>query len=77
MGTKRAYAGTTTHAVTRLGPGKIDWRHFGEIQITSNNPFFDIFKIEIKNYILKVIMSFQKEVINIYDFFFHKMLIIF
>ena len=44
VGTKRAYAGTTTHAVTRLGPGKIDWRHYGEIQLTSNNPFFDVFK---------------------------------
>ena len=44
VGAKRSFAGTTTHAVTRLGPGKIDWRHFGEIQLTSNNPFFEVFE---------------------------------
>jgi 2-dehydropantoate 2-reductase len=43
LGPQRAFAATTTHGVTKVAPGQLNWAGRGQIEIESQSPFFTVF----------------------------------
>ena len=44
LGPQRAFAATTTHGVTKVAPGRLNWAGRGKIDLESTSPFFPIFE---------------------------------
>ena len=44
LGPQRAFAATTTHGVTKIAPGKLNWAGRGQIEIESTSPFLTVFE---------------------------------
>jgi len=44
LGPQRAFAATTTHGVTKVAPGQLNWAGRGQIEIESSSPFYAVFE---------------------------------